>query len=158
MLNNLNGFYFTGILGRPGSGKTSFLVSSLTGKGKDKVFRKAFVSSSRHSMKKYIFKNHDEGKMYDDLTLLNLTEIYSKLEKSTLDDETSLLILDDVGAALKNNSIQTLLRKLIYNRRHVKTHIIILLQSFMSVPKEVRKLFNNLIVFNLSLLKLNSKQ
>jgi hypothetical protein len=88
--------------------------------------------------------------MYDDLTLLNLTVIYSKLEKSTLDDETSLLILDDVGASLKNNSIQTLLRKLIYNRRHLKTHIIILLQSFMSVPKEVRKLFNNLIVLLIS--------
>jgi DNA replication protein DnaC len=27
MLKNLNGYYFTGILGGPGSGKTSFLVS-----------------------------------------------------------------------------------------------------------------------------------
>jgi DNA replication protein DnaC len=87
--------------------------------------------------------------MYNDLTLSNLTEIYCKLEKSALDDKTSLLILDDVGASLKNNSIQTLLRKLIYNRRHLKTHIIILLQRFMSVPKKVRKLFNNLIVLNL---------
>jgi hypothetical protein len=34
MLNNLNGYYFTGILGRPGSGKTSFLCSLLTGKKK----------------------------------------------------------------------------------------------------------------------------
>jgi hypothetical protein len=63
------------------------------------------LSYSRHSTKKYIFKNHYESKMYDDLILLNLTEIYSKLEKSTLDDKTSLLILDDVGASLKNNSI-----------------------------------------------------
>jgi ABC-type branched-subunit amino acid transport system ATPase component len=154
MLNNLNGYYFTGILGRPGSGKTSFLVSLLTGKKKDKVFRKVFnnlylimPSSSRHSMKKNIFKNHDESKMFDDLTLSNLNDIYNKLEISTLEDESSLLILDDVGASLKNLSIQTLLRKLIYNRRHLKCHIIILLQSFMSVPKEVRKLFNNLIVF-----------
>jgi hypothetical protein len=61
MLNNLNGYYFTGILGRPGLGKMSFLVSLLTGKGKDKVFRKGFdnlylimPSSSRHSMK-YIY-------------------------------------------------------------------------------------------------------
>jgi hypothetical protein len=45
--------------------------------------------------------------MYDDLTLSNLTEIYGKLEKSTLDNETSLL------ASLKNNTIQTLSRKLI---------------------------------------------
>jgi hypothetical protein len=65
------------------------------------------------------------------------------LETSTLDDESSLLSLDDVGASFKNNTIQTLLRKLIYNRRHLKTHIIILLQSFMSNPKEIRNLFNN---------------
>jgi L-cysteine desulfidase len=56
-------------------------------------------------MKKKIFKNHDEDKMFDDLTLSNLTEIYNKLELSTLEDESSLLILDDVGASLKNNSI-----------------------------------------------------
>jgi DNA replication protein DnaC len=66
--------------------------------------------------------------------LSNLNEIYDKLEISTLENESSLLILDDVGASLKNNSIQTLLRKLIYNRRHLKGHIIILLQSFMSCP------------------------
>jgi hypothetical protein len=110
MLNNLNGYYFTGILGRPGSGKISFLVSLLTGKGKDIVFRKFFdnlylimPSLSKSSMKKNIFKNHDETKMYDELTLSNLTEIYDKLETSTLEDESSLLILDDVGATLKEN-------------------------------------------------------
>jgi hypothetical protein len=60
MLNNLNVF-FTGMLGRPESGKTSFLVSLLTGKGKDKVFRKVFdnlylimPSSSRQYEKIYI--------------------------------------------------------------------------------------------------------
>ena len=33
MLKHLNGFYFTGLIGKPGSGKTSMLVSWLNGKG-----------------------------------------------------------------------------------------------------------------------------
>ena len=32
------------------------------------------------------------------------------------------------------------LRQIIYNRRHLKCHIVTLLQSYISIPKEVRKL------------------
>ncbi len=64
MLSHLNSFSFTALVGRPGSGKTSYLISLLTGKGEKKVFRKVFEhillvmpSSSRNSMKKNPFKN-----------------------------------------------------------------------------------------------------
>ena len=40
----------------------------------------------------------------------------------------TLLILDDVGASLKRNDIQTILKKIIFNRRHLKVHIVCLLQ------------------------------
>ena len=59
MLKHLNGFYFTGFIGKPGSGKTSLVVSMLTGKKKKRIFRKCFhnlllvmPTSSRESMKK----------------------------------------------------------------------------------------------------------
>jgi hypothetical protein len=154
MLNHLNGFFFTGIVGRPGSGKTSFLVSLMTGKGRHKVFRKVFdhvllvmPSSSRQSMKNNVFKNHLKEKMFDELSYSAISAIYSSLLVSTEKKETTLLILDDVGASLKNNEIQTMLRKIIYNRRHLKVHIIVLLQSFMSIPREIRKLLSNIITF-----------
>jgi hypothetical protein len=85
--------------------------------------------------------------MYDDLTLKSISDIYSKLTHSTDEKENTLLILDDVGASLKNIEIQTLLRKIIYNRRHLKVHIIVLLQSFMSCPKEIRKLYTNVFIY-----------
>jgi len=154
MLKHLNCFGFTGIIGKPGSGKTSFLISTLTGKGDKKIFRKVFdnvllvmPSSSRNSLKKNPFKNHSEEKMWDDLDYTVIQTIYDKLLQSSEEKETTLLILDDVGASLKNKEIQTLLRKIIYNRRHLKVHIFILLQSFISIPKEVRKLFTNVITF-----------
>ena len=154
MLKNLNGFKFTAIIGKPGSGKTSLITAFLTGKKDKKVFRKVFNNiflvmprSSRESMKKNIFKKYHEDKMFDSLTLETINTIYNKLEESTAEKYTTLLILDDVGASLKNNQIQKILRQIIYNRRHLKVHIIMLMQSFLSCPKEIRKLLNNVFLF-----------
>jgi DNA replication protein DnaC len=85
--------------------------------------------------------------MFDSLTLETINTIYNKLEESTAEKHTTLLILDDVGASLKNNEIQKMLRQIIYNRRHLKVHIIMLMQSFLSCPKEIRKLLNNVFLF-----------
>ncbi len=154
MLKHLNAYSTTCIIGKPGSGKTSLLVSFLSGRGKNKVFRKCFnhillvmPESSRKSMKENIFQNHPEDKMYEELNMESINSIYEKLLNSTAEDENTLLILDDVGASLKNNDIQKVLRKIIFNRRHLKCHIVMLLQSFISCPKEVRKLFTNLFMF-----------
>jgi ABC-type Mn2+/Zn2+ transport system ATPase subunit len=125
MLKHLNGFLFTGIIGRSGSGKTSLLLSFLTGKKNKKGFRKVFdhillvmPTSSRGSLKNNIFKNHDASKMFDDLDYKTMSTIYDRLLNASEEKETTLLILDDVGASLKNKDIQMLLRKVIYNRRH----------------------------------------
>ena len=154
MLQNFNGFYFTGFIGRPGSGKTSLLVSMLTRRKKDKVFRKVFnnilvvmPTSSRNSMKNNIFKKHTPDKLYDELDYKTINDIHNKLLHSSSENETTLLILDDVGAMLKRPEIQETFRKIIYNRRHLKCAIIILLQLYMSIPKEIRKLFNNVVCF-----------
>ena len=85
--------------------------------------------------------------MYDELTYSTIHDINNKLESYSSEKETTLLILDDVGASLKNLEIQKLLRKIIYNRRHLKVHIFMMIQSFLSVPKEIRKLFNNIFMF-----------
>ena len=153
MLSHLNKYCCSGIIGKPGAGKTSFLISLLTGKKDKKIFRKCFnhvllvmPSTSRHSMKKNIFEDHDEDKMYEELDLKTITNIYDKLVSASEDNENTLLILDDVGSSLKSNEIQTIFRKIIYNRRHLKCQIIVLLQSFLSIPKEIRKLFNNVIM------------
>jgi KaiC/GvpD/RAD55 family RecA-like ATPase len=154
MLNHLNKFTFNGFIGKPGSGKTSLMISMLTSKKEKRIFRKCFNNillvmpeSSRNSLKKNVFEKHPEEKMYEELNYENITDIYNKLNEYSKENETTMLILDDVGATLKNLSIQTTLRKIIYNRRHLKVSIFILLQSYMSLPKEIRKLFNNIFMF-----------
>lgn len=154
MLQHLNNFGFTAVIGKPGSGKTSLVISMLISKKKNRVFRKVFdnvllvmPTCSRESMVKNPFKNHLPEKMFDELTYGSITNIYNQLLSNSENKQTSLLILDDVGASLKDSSIATILRKIIFNRRHLKVHIIVMLQSYMSFAKEIRKLFTNIIIF-----------
>ena len=104
-------------------------------------------SSSRNSMLKNPFEKHHEEKMFEDLDYDSIGAIYDKLKTASSENETSMLILDDIGASLKNIEIQKLFRKIIYNRRHLKVHVFVLLQSYLSVPKEIRKIFTNIIMF-----------
>lgn len=150
MLSHLNTFTFDALIGKPGSGKTSLIIAMLSNKGENKIYRKVFnnvllvmPSSSIKSLKKNIFKDHDEEKMYNELNIDSINDIYNKLVSYSEDNETTLLIMDDVGASLKNNEIQKILKTIIYNRRHLRVKIVMLCQSFLSIPREIRKLINN---------------
>jgi KaiC/GvpD/RAD55 family RecA-like ATPase len=152
--NHLNKFNTTAILGRPGSGKTSMLISILAQKGDERIYNKVFdyvyvimPSQSRASLKKNIFEKHDPTRLFDELTLENLQNIYDAIEENSSNKKTSLVIFDDVGAVLKNNDIQLLLKKMSFNRRHLKLVQMFLIQSWISIPLTIRKLFSNLIVF-----------
>lgn len=156
MLSHLNGYTFNVICGRPGSGKTSLLVSMLTGKGKNKVYRKCFdniivvmPTNSRQSLKKNIFEHHPQNKLFDELNLESINKIYEMLEDSVNEEpkKNTLLVLDDVGASLKKKEILYLLKKIIYNRRHLRCHIVTLIQSYISLPLEIRKLSTNVLMF-----------
>ena len=48
---------------------------------------------------------------------------------------------------LEDAAIAKKLRQIIYNRRHLKTHIAMLLQSFKSIPKKNRKSITNCFLF-----------
>jgi KaiC/GvpD/RAD55 family RecA-like ATPase len=156
MLKHINNWSFTLIVGRPGSGKTSLLVSWLSSKGKNRILRKSFdniylcmPTNSRQSLKNNIFERHSTDKMWNDLTLESISKIYENLEKNVSEKpkKSSLIILDDCGASLKSKNIQEHFRRILYNRRHLSCHIIVLVQSYLSVPKEIRKLATNVIMF-----------
>ena len=154
MLKHLNSFSFNAIIGKPGSGKTSLLMSFLSGKGENKIFRKCFSNilmvmpeTSRNSMKINIFKDHPKDKLYEELNHETINDIYEKLNGYSKEGETTLLILDDVGASLKDAQNAKILRKIIFNRRHLKVQIFMLLQSFISCPLEIRKLLGNIFIF-----------
>ena len=152
---NRNGFFMI-VAGTMGSGKTSFLISSLTS---NKVWRKCFDNiylvmppTSRASLKKNPFKHLKENHIHDDLTYDVLGEIDEEIDgrdsDSDGDKENNLLIIDDQTQALKNNAIQSLLRHMVLNSRHKRLSVIILTQYLNAVPLALRKNASDIVLCN----------
>lgn len=142
-------------IGKPGSGKTSLVVSLF--KSKDifnKVFHNIYLfqpSQSRASMSDDIFESIPNK--YDELSYENLEEVMNQIKEEDL-KYCNCIIFDDMGAYLKDKSIKKLLKELIYNRRHLRTSVFFLCQTYMSVEPDIRKLFSNLFIFRVSKMEL----
>lgn len=136
-------------VGRPQSGKTSMLVSCLLDK---QFFKKTFHSvtcvtpeTSRNSMKGKPLKDVGPSKLFDNIE--EIYKIYNMLEYYSSNDESSLLLIDDQQSYLKRSDISTTLNHIIANRRHLKTTICILVQTYNTVPLKTRKLVNTTLTW-----------
>lgn len=141
------------MIGRPASGKTSLLYSFFKS---PKIFRKVFhniylfqPSHSRASMKDNIFEKIPQEQCYEELNYDNLHQVMS-----TIKDEdkkyNNCIVIDDMTAYLKNQDVKQLLKELIFNRRHLRTTVIFLVQTWFSIEKDIRKLFSNIFCFRVS--------
>ena len=93
-------------------------------------------------MKEFILK--DLPKKYDELTYETLNDC---LEKIKGDDPkfNNAIIIDDMTASLKDGDVKKLLKQLIYNRRHLRTSLFFLCQTYISIERDIRKLFSNIV-------------
>jgi hypothetical protein len=96
-------------------------------------------------MKDPLFDQLPDDQRFEELTVENLEEI-----DDDLSERNNVLILDDVGAYLKDAEVSKKLKELVYNRRHKHLTIIFLCQSWISVPRDIRKLFSNIFLFKCS--------
>ena len=113
-------------LGRPRSGKTSFLNSIFKQK---KLFAKVFhniyifqPSARRASIKDQFFNQLPADQLHEDLSDDNLNNCIEKI-KSAPFEENHCIIFDDMTAYLKNKQTLQMLKELIYNRRHLHCSI-----------------------------------
>lgn len=140
-------------IGRPGSGKTSLLYSFFKSKELlKKVFHNVFLfqpSHSRASMKDQLFDQLPDPQKYDELNYENLSEVMEQI-KAEDSKFNNCIIFDDQTAHLKNKDTLKLFKELVMNRRHLHTSIFFLVQTYHSVPKEIRRLFSNVFVFKVS--------
>lgn len=103
-------------------------------------------SQSINSMHKNPFENLEN--IYNEITNEIIVEIYDKIDGWGKNDEKTILYIDDMTVDLKKTEIiKSTLKKLIYNRRHLKLNIIITAQSYVNVPLDIRKNVQNLIMF-----------
>jgi hypothetical protein len=153
LLSYLNKSFACAFIGRAGSGKTSLMTGLLQTKNKfKKVFHKIYLfmpTYSRNSMKKCVFDCLPEKQIFDTLNLENLTLVEQAIKENANNNILSLIIFDDVQDGFKGEC-EKLMLKLINNRRHLRTSIIVIAQSYMKISLSVRKALTNLFLFNLS--------
>jgi hypothetical protein len=150
----LNCYGFLCVIGRPGSGKTSLSISLISQKN-PKIYKKThhhvlilMPQNSIQSLKKNPFKQLPEENFYEELNDSTIDDIYQRVDEYSKENEKTLLFIDDMTADLKKSKhIIDVLKRLIYNRRHLKLNIIITAQSYVNIPLDVRKCISSLILF-----------
>ena len=149
-ISNRNGMIFI-LTGSGGSGKTNLLLNLF--KSKD-LYKKKFNNiyyfcpeSSFLSLKDHPFKKHD--KIYHELTVENLEEVYNELNELKKDDsiEYSCVIIDDFADVLKDKNIIRQLNKMLIKARHLCCGYIFTLQTYYYFPKTLRKQITYISVF-----------
>lgn len=148
----LNQHSTTLFIGKPRSGKTSLLFSLIKGVLK-KCFHRIYVfqpSESRASMSNDLFGKLPQEQVYDELNVENLQEVMDKIRVDASKDLNSLIIFDDQTAHLKKKDTLQLFKELIFNRRHLHTSLYFCVQTYFSVPKDIRRLWTNLFIFKTS--------
>lgn len=141
-------------IGKPRSGKTSLLHSLFQHRNMlrycyNTIYLVQPVQSGA-SIENNIFDKLPEDQVYRELTFDNLFEIKMRIDEDAKDGHTSAIIFDDVTAELKNKSTMKLFKELAFNRRHLRLSMFFLVQTYFSVPKEIRRVFTNLFIFKTS--------
>ncbi len=150
----LNCYGFLCVIGRPASGKSSMTISLITQKT-PKIYKKThhhvlimMPQNSINSLKNNPFKQLPEENFYDELNDATITSVYDKVNEWSAKDEKTLLFIDDMTADLKKSkTVIDTMKRMIYNRRHLKLNLIITAQSYVNIPLDVRKNITNLIMF-----------
>lgn len=132
------------IIGRPGSGKSSFVYAMLAGK-KRHLYNRLFDAvhyacppGSLASVKGGL-KNHK--RVYNDLSMETMTTIMEELEDvaGKGPKHNSLVVLDDLASSLSGEALSDL-KRLFFNRRHLHASCWVISQTWRgSVPYELRR-------------------
>jgi hypothetical protein len=155
LLKFLNSHETNLFVGKPKSGKTSLIYSLFKNPFK-KVFHNVFIFQpvqSGNSMKDNIFEKLPDNKKFHELNFENLESVKNIISENE-GKFNSCIIFDDMTAYLKNNEILKLLKELIFNRRHLRLSIFFLVQTYLSIPREIRKMFSNCFIFKTSKIEL----
>tara|TARA_R110000851_G_scaffold279545_2_gene432830 strand:+ start:1241 stop:2014 length:774 start_codon:yes stop_codon:yes gene_type:complete len=143
------------IVGRPGYGKTSLILSLVckSGKAFNRKFDRVFVwSPSLVTMAEDPFEMIPEEQKFEEATLENIQGVLDEVKDS---GEKVLFIFDDVIADVRGKGkgqIENLLQKIFFNRRHLagaggSVSIIATSQTYNKIDPKLRKTASHLIQY-----------
>jgi len=139
--------------GGTGSGKTTWLIQMLKSIWK-KCYHDIFLIMPQNSLnsisdKDNVFRKYlDPENIYHTYDVETLKEIYEKVEENASQGYYSLILVDDMGNQLKNKMEAKILQSLFLKNRHLRLSAFVLVQNFYQMPKLIREITNNAILFN----------
>ena len=143
------------LVGRPGYGKTSLILSLVckTGKCFNKKFDKVFVwSPSLVTMSEDPFEMIPDDQKFEEASLENIQGVLDEIKDT---GEKVLFIFDDVIADIRGKGkgdIENLLQKIFFNRRHLSgaggsVSIMATSQTYNKIDPKLRKTASHLIQY-----------
>ena len=143
------------IIGKPGMGKTTLILSLVCKQGKcfNKKFDRVYLwSPSLITMEDDPFELIPEDQKFEEVTLDNLTGVLEEIKDS---GEKILFIMDDVIADVRGKgkgAIENLIQKIFFNRRHLagaggSVSIIATSQTYNKIDPKLRKTASQIIFY-----------
>tara|TARA_R100000655_G_scaffold36467_1_gene70816 strand:- start:1024 stop:1788 length:765 start_codon:yes stop_codon:yes gene_type:complete len=143
------------IIGKPGMGKTTLILSLICKKGKafNRKFDRVYLfSPSLITMKDDPFELIPEDQKFEEATYDNLNGVLEEIKDS---GEKVLIILDDVIADVRGKgkgSVENLLQKIFFNRRHLagaggSVSVIATSQAYNKIDPKLRKTASQVVFY-----------
>tara|TARA_R100000951_G_scaffold73235_2_gene61617 strand:- start:1029 stop:1796 length:768 start_codon:yes stop_codon:yes gene_type:complete len=143
------------IVGKPGMGKTSLILSLVckSGKAFNRKFDRVYVwSPSLITMEGDPFEMIPDDQKYEEATFENIQGVLDEIKDS---GDKVLFIFDDVIADLRGKgkgAIENLLQKIFFNRRHLagaggSVSIIATSQTYNKIDSKLRKTASQLVFY-----------
>jgi energy-coupling factor transporter ATP-binding protein EcfA2 len=139
--------------GAMGSGKSSLLLSMFSASNPaSRIYWRRFTNvvyvtpeEAFSSEENHPFRDHP--RVHHELTPALLEKITEDAIETKNDHGSTALILDDFSESMKSKPLQKSLQKLIFKCRHYAISIFITLVSLKALPKQLRALVSQYIVF-----------
>ena len=146
-LMNFN--FFSILIGKSGSGKTSLLINMISdAKIYKKVFNKIILVMPEATYDNMEY-NPFEGLPSEQVKhQFDCAELKAQINGYREQKKNTLLIIDDFTAELKNKINFENFNHLVQNRRHYRLSICLLVQYYNSVPMPIRRSINSIFLFN----------
>jgi len=140
------------VSGGTGSGKSTWVVQMMKTVFK-KVFEEIIIIMPKNSFESIEPKHNpflqiNPENIYHEFNPDTLAEVYAKIEENASEGYHTLLIIDDFGADLKLKPNEYILNTIFLKQRHLRTTTLLLVQNFYMVPKKMREIATNLVMFN----------
>ena len=144
--------FFMLICGKPGSGKTTLILNLISKRGKNynKKFDRIYLfSPSLATMADNPFEELPDNQVFTELRVDDLENTLADINGS---GDKILFIMDDVVNDLKSGDTQTVVSRMLMNRRHLagaggSCSFIITTQVYNKIPAPIRKTASHIILY-----------